>query len=286
MKKFAFIFATLFISFSLSTFSFCSESNILNLTKYKDAASLDSHKNKIAKVVLRGKINHFGVNDFHAVVTGVNVWAAEYPDSKQLGIRSDETGWWTMEVIKYKGKDVRLSFVYEKEGWITTKSNVITVRDIDDTDFAIQFIDPKVFNSGMKPLIGIIMMSLKQAPGSDSTFKNAVVATVGKSWASMHDDRLPHGDSGATVTAIPGAFGPIYFDESVKPNPAYKHTSADGGVAWINVPKGDHIVTAFKDGEIFSEVKFVIDDADIKNGVVLYVASPPNSIQSSNDSNP
>ena len=33
-------------------------------------------------------------------------------------------------------------------------------------------------------------------------FQNAMVVTVGKSWGSMHDDRLPHGDPGATAVQL------------------------------------------------------------------------------------
>ena len=36
-------------------------------------------------------------------------------------------------------------------------------------------------------------------------FENAMVVTVGKSWASMHDDRLPHGDPGATMKIAPAS---------------------------------------------------------------------------------
>jgi len=34
---------------------------------------------------------------------------------------------------------------------VTTKSNVITITDQDDLDFAIQYIDPAYFQYAMKP---------------------------------------------------------------------------------------------------------------------------------------
>jgi hypothetical protein len=60
----------------------------------------------------------------------------------------------------------------------------------------------------------------------------------------------------------------------------------DGGVAWLNVPIGTHIVTATKDGVIYRDVKFVVSKEDQNNGVVLYIASPPDSIIGTNESGP
>jgi len=70
---------------------------------------------------------------------------------------------------------------------------------------------------------------------------NAMVVTVGKSWASMHDDRLPHADPGAITVMDPvvQAIGPAYFNEQVQPDPTWPSTSVDGGVTWINVPPGE-----------------------------------------------
>ena len=48
------------------------------------------------------------------------------------------------------------------------------------------------------------------------------ISSYAKSWARMHDDRLPHGDPGATTVSTPPdnlggdmAIGPIYFNEAV-----------------------------------------------------------------------
>ncbi|MBC2714530.1 MAG: hypothetical protein HF978_04400 [Desulfobacteraceae bacterium] len=240
-------------------------------------------------VTLSGKINHFGYNiftgkpiDYHATVPGVSVWIAEYPCTRYLNFQSDETGWWTITVIKYKNEDLKFSFVYEKQGWVTTKCNVITVTDEDNVDIAIQYIDPYYYYLALKPaveaMIGVPLV-------------NAMVVTVGKSWASMHDDRLPHGDPGATVSSIPvltypETIGPIYFNEAVQPDPTYPYTSVDGGVTWINVPLNTYYVTAHKDGINYETVRFNLTEADVENGVELYIASPPDSVQGDNDSDP
>ena len=161
---------------------------------------------------------------------------------------------------------------------------MITVEDVKDTDIAIQFIYPKFFRSFIKPGIQLMMNGLH--PDSDPILKNAIVVTVGKSWASIHDDRLPHGDPGATVNEIPGAYRALYFDKSVKPNPTLTCTSVDGGVAWLNVPMGTHILKASKEGVEYQDAEFVVSEADLENDVLLYIASPPDSIQGTNDSPP
>lgn len=257
----------------------------LDLTALQAGASGAVEQRDVVTVTLRGKINHSGSVDYHAVVPGVSVWVAEFPESRGMGVRSDASGWWTMRIRKRKGGDVGVSLIYEKPGWITTKSNVITVRDADDTDIAIQYIDPFFFRIIIRPLIQMMMRDMLPK-GADATLRNAVVATVGKSWASIHDDRLPHGDPGATVNAVPGAIGPLYFDENVRPNPAYLKTSVDGGVAWLNAPAGDYTMNAVKQGVSYSGVRFVVAPSDAAAGVVLYIASPPDSIQGSNDSAP
>lgn len=239
-------------------------------------------------VKLSGKTNHFGRDmntgayiDYWATVPGVRVWISEYPSTRGLDIETDSTGWWTMYVIKYAGVDLEFSFVYEKENWITTKSNAITITDKDDTDLAIQYIDPLYYEYGVKPYVQAVWLG-------EVPLQNAMVVTVGKSWASMHSDQLPHGDPGATAIASPASgVGPIYFDESVLPNPGQPTTSVDGGVTWLNMPLNHtYYVTAQKDGVNYPTVKFKINEADLAYGVELYIASPPDSVMGDNSSAP
>lgn len=290
------ILTILFLSFSL--ISWKNDSQLINLTSYQKL-NLPAEKAlrffpKLSLVKLSGKINHFGMDitqqppryiDYHATVPGVKIWIAEMPFTKYLNIRSDNTGWWTIYVLKFQGKDLELSFVYEKEGWITTKSNKIRVTDDDNLDLAIQYIDPTYYTYGVKPMVeGMLEMIL----GSKISLTNAMVVTVGKSWASMHSDLLPHGDPGATAILYPlvPAIGPIYFNEAVQPDPTWTATSVDGGVTWINVPPGEYSVTAQKEGVKYETVKFDINESDAKNGIILYIASPPDSVQGDNDSVP
>jgi hypothetical protein len=239
-------------------------------------------------VKLSGKTNHFGIDittgkyiDYWATVPDVRVWISEYPSTRSRNIQTDSTGWWTMYVIKYAGTNLEFSFVYEKDGWITTKSNAIPITDKDDTDLAIQYIDPLYYTYYVKPYVQAVFLG-------PVPFQNAMVVTVGKSWASMHSGQLPHGDPGATAIASPaGGVGPIYFDESVFPNPGQTTTSVDGGVTWLNMPLNHtYYVTAAKDGVSYQTVKFKINAADAANHVELYIASPPDSVQGDNSSAP
>ena len=258
-----------------------------------DVIDLSSPDGEPVTVTLRGKTNHFGRDldgsplPYHATVPGTSVWIAEHPSTRALGIATDDTGWFTMRIVKDAGVDLELSLVYEKAGWITTKTNVLGVGDEDDTDLAIQYIDPDFFDQMMRPYV-VDMVRTHATP--DFEFGNALVVTAGKSWASMHDDRLPHGDPGATATITPaaeGAVGPIYFNEDVIPDMGWDATSVDGGIAWLNVPPGaTYSVTAHKEGVRYPSVRFRVDEADREAGVQLYIASPPDSLQGDNASGP
>ncbi|MQA75210.1 MAG: hypothetical protein GEU88_12840 [Solirubrobacterales bacterium] len=50
--------------------------------------------------------------------------------------------------------------------------------------------------------------------------------------------RTPHGVAGATAHAEPGLGSPIYFNDSVIPDPSRSETSGDGGIIWTGVPAG------------------------------------------------
>jgi hypothetical protein len=244
-------------------------------------------------VKLRGKTNHFGRDrdlkyiDYHATVPDTKVWIAEYPATRDLDLKTDETGWWTMYIVKDTGVDLEFSFIFEKPDWITTKTNVHKIDDQDNLDFAIQYIEPYFFEFAMLPLVEGMMRSNGYP---NFFFENALVVTVGKSWGSMHDDRLPHGDPGGTVSISPASedyIGPIYFNKDVIPDLNQLDVSVDGGVTWLNMPQeGTYYVTAHKPGVNYPTVKFSFSAADKEAGVQLYIASPPDSLEGDNDSPP
>ncbi|HTU14551.1 MAG TPA: hypothetical protein VMF31_05080 [Solirubrobacterales bacterium] len=55
-------------------------------------------------------------------------------------------------------------------------------------------------------------------------------------------DRTPHGVAGATSRTVPAVPGPIYFNNSVIPDPTWTSSSHDGGIIWSVVPTGTYRV--------------------------------------------
>ncbi|CAA0080105.1 Uncharacterised protein [Halioglobus japonicus] len=250
----------------------------------------------ITIVKLRGKASHVGVDitqsppeyiAYHVTVPDTRIWIAEYRETRDLDLRTDETGWWTLYVVKDTGVDLAFSFVFEKDGWATTKTNINTINDEDNTDFGIQLIDGDYYHFSMVPFIEAIM---RGSGYPNFFFESALVATIGKSWGSLHDDRLPHGDPGAVATISPGPsnyIGPVYFNEDVIPDLAQPDVSVDGGVAWLNLSRGKiYSVSAEKEGVNYPTIRFNVTEADAEYGVTLYIASPPDSVEGDNDSAP
>jgi len=56
--------------------------------------------------------------------------------------------------------------------------------------------------------------------------------------------RTPHGVAGATAGTFPALPGPIYFNDSVIPDPTETQSSGDGGIIWDVVPPGAYRVVA------------------------------------------
>lgn len=268
----------------------------------------DFKKNGIAIIHLKGKVRYFGLNILQSPpqplpLTGipdVHVWIAEYPATKLLNITTNSDGIWEVILIKPSCIDLNFSFAYEKDfypenvekmvfpsgipaPWNTTKicSNVHTVQSVDITDLAVQMPDETFLYYAKTGLERGISAKI----GTAYSMTNILVATVGKSWASIYDSRLPHGDSGAIVSLSPARAtplqGPIYFDETVTPNPAIPVTSIDGGVLFNSLTTGVYTMTAQKASFSYSTIKF-----NVEEDFNLYISSPPHSIQSSNSSGP
>lgn len=259
-------------------------------------------------VCIGGKVRNFGWNMLTTPpapkpltgIQGVKVWFAEYPFTKLLNITTDKDGMWKVFVIKKKGQNIQLSFLYEKnhytseterlvfpqglpETWskVTIKSNVHTIGSESITDCALQMPD-EIFlfyaKSGLESGISHLI-------GTPYTINNLAVATVGKAWASIYDERLPHGDPGCTVILDPAPMspvqGPVYFDETVTPNPTVRSTSVDGGVLFNNLTPGTYTMTAQKVPYSYDEIIF-----NVEQSINVYIASPPHAIQGTNTSGP
>jgi hypothetical protein len=242
-------------------------------------------------VRLGGTVFHFGLDlsqnppvsyPFQSTVAGTLVWIAEVPATRKLRIRSDVDGKWGFWAVKLRGTPLPVSFVYELAGYVTTKSQVFEVRDADITDLAVQFPTEAYFSVAK----GQIEQQIGALIGAPYTLRNVLVTTVGKSWASMYSPDLPHGDPGVHVEispaiSFPASLGPVYFNESVAPDPTLTSTSVDGGVLFGNLPSSSYSITASKAPFSYSTLTFAIQDE-----IGLYIASPPHATQGTNDSPP
>jgi hypothetical protein len=246
---------------------------------------------RLETVQIGGTVFHFGLDlsqnppasyPFQSTVAGVRVSIAELPITRLLNIRSDANGKWGFTAIKVSGKPLPISLVYDLAGYVTTKSQLFQVGDAGLTDVAVQFPTAAYFTAAK----GQIEQQIGGLIGAPYTLSNVLVTTVGKSWASMYSPLLPHGDPGAHVSIAPAitfppSLGPVYFNESVAPDPTLTSTSVDGGVLFGNLAKGSYTVTATKAPFTYAALTFVIED-----GISLYVASPPHAIQGTNDAPP
>lgn len=262
-----------------------------------DLTGNGSEKNFISLVKIGGRVAHFGYDvsenppqpiPYDENVKHVYVWIAEYPITQLLKIKSDSNGWWEAWILKITGIDLHLSFVFEKDDWITTKTNVITITDESTNEIGCQFINPDYYRQLVKPMVEQMIYDLT---GLSMTLNTAMVATVGKSWASLNDTCVPHGDPGASVSIygpdpFPPIIGPIYFNEYIIPDIEQEETSADGGVAFLNQPLGTYYITAEKPGFTYETVQFNVTQNDINFGVELYIAAPPYSINGSDTYRP
>jgi hypothetical protein len=61
-----------------------------------------------------------------------------------------------------------------------------------------------------------------------------------------------HGVAGATARARPALPRPIYFNESVIPDRSLTESTVDGGVIWLNVPRGVYRFSAHHPSERFA----------------------------------
>ncbi len=246
---------------------------------------------RLEVVPVGGTVFHFGLDlsqsppvpfDFQSTVAGARVWIAEVPATRFLNIRSDANGRWHFPAIKIKGTPLRVSFVYELAGYPTTKSQVVEVGEAGITDLAVQFPTDAYYAAAK----GQIEQQISGLIGVPYSLANVLVTTVGKSWASMYNADLPHGDPGVQVAISPAApfpvsLGPVYFNEAVAPDPTLTSTSVDGGVLFGNLAAGRYSITASKAPFSYAALTFVIQD-----GIALYVASPPHATQGTNDSGP
>jgi hypothetical protein len=78
-----------------------------------------------------------------------------------------------------------------------------------------------------------------------------------------------HGVAGATASAKPALPNPLYFNESVVPDPSLSETSTDGGIIWTEVPAGKYKLSAEHPSTSFASFRATCKDGRLVN------ANPP-----------
>ncbi|MDR1728951.1 MAG: hypothetical protein LBT74_13690 [Acidobacteriota bacterium] len=271
----------------------------------------------LEKVELSGLVGCFGVCNGMYGVPGTTVSIAEIP---ALSTVTGMDGRWALSLAKVKNLPRRISFLYENPGvaslglpmFHTVKSNVFTVTNQDIGGIAIQFPSEEFFQAAKGIVAAHINLPeyftrggyISNLPGAYKKFDyfsesqpvyaigNIVVATVGKSWATMmpedyvkapYEDAFPHGDPGAVVKITPEiefpGLGPVYFNRDVLPDFLTPYISDDGGVMFANVPNGTIKLDAKKSPYKYTPVEF-----EVEEGVDLYIATPPYAIMGTNGS--
>ncbi len=268
---------------------------------------------RLTLVTLRGKVFEFGVDVFTgefkehgAGEPDTHIWFAEYPFTRFLNVRSDAQGEWEVKILKRADRPLDLSIVYNKDFFdaatedrfnaisgipiqyrdVTVKSETFIVENEDITDRAIQLPDELYLTAAAFD----VEQAIRAATGDPNyTIDTILVTTIGKSWASMTDDRLPHGDPGAFLinadtgeVLLPNSpLITLYFNEQVVPDPTQIGSSVDGGVALFNAPNGVYNFSAVKAGFDYGTITFGVED-----DFYLYISSPPQAVIGTNTSDP
>jgi hypothetical protein len=154
-----------------------------------------------------------------------------------------------------------LTLLVEHPTFKTTQTATITVGPNGVDPFSIQAVPNSLFNalSGLMPL-----------PVEEDKYC-IIASTVARMGGSLYV-HLRQGIEGADVSLDPAASaesGPIYFNESVIPDPAQPSTSKDGGVLFYRLTPGDYVMRATRADTVFNEVRF-----QCRAGIIVN-AGPP-----------
>jgi len=174
-------------------------------------------------------------------LTGATVYAVEAPEhSTTVG----EGGTFALEVPS----GAPLTFRVTQDGFAAVDSAAI-------------FIEPDGLTLlGFQVPADTVVSALALAAGIEMSDERCQIATTVSSEASPPYGAAGVGEPGATAAIAPAlpddAVGPVYFDylsESlILPAPDLSATTIDGGVLWGNVPPGEYVISAEKEGTSFT----------------------------------
>jgi hypothetical protein len=156
------------------------------------------------------------------------------------------------------------TFELAAPGFRTTRTETFPlVADLDEVAFQVPTLD--------------LVELLEDIIGVESSPEACHIATtVSVKEMSLINYLVPHGVPGAKVSLCPASGTPIYFayisDAMILPDIALTETSPDGGVVFPNVPPGDYVLRAHKQGSIFPDIRVRCDPGTFVN------AAPPKGL--------
>ncbi len=156
------------------------------------------------------------------------------------------------------------TFVLDDPEWYPIQTGTFTLGDQALARVTFQAVSQRIFDA-FAAILGI----------EPDPARCQIASTVTRVGRSIYDEGA-HGEAGATVTIeppLPNEAGPVYFNASVLPDRDLVETSEDGGVVYANVPPGRYVLTAHKEGVVFTQVA-----AECRAGVLVN-ASPPWGLQ-------
>lgn len=208
-----------------------------------------------AQVSIEGDVLAFMSEVDGERVAGATVSILERPE---LSVVTGDDAHFRFEGLD-EGSDVTL--LVEHPDFKTTQTATVRLGPNGVDPFAVQVVPVTIFTA----LSGLVPLPLEED-------EHCVIATtVARMGGSLYV-HLRQGAAGAVVSLdppVPAESGPIYFDESVLPDPEQPATSVDGGVLFYRVPPGQYVMSASREGTVFNQVRF-----DCRAGVVVN-AGPP-----------
>lgn len=214
-------------------------------------------------VVISGKA--FVFNHMNTGISNATIKVREFP---KLSTTTDQLGDYRLRVpndanvtpyIESGGPDDLT--IRNKEGETTGVRESVHWNEIDLQTFHTRGEDIENANfqspqdaeyEGLKALLGVYS-GLKSNPETGRPEQCVIVTTASARNVRDVDFRTywvntPHGVEGATSVEYPAIDGPMYFNESVLPDPSQPHASNDGGIIWPIVPAGTYrVVTSHPD---------------------------------------
>ncbi len=211
----------------------------------------------LPNAAVRGRVWIFGPPG--GPLVGAKVAMLEHPDRETV---SDDSG--AFEFLDVPAGDVTL--VMTANGYHPNQLGTHTLLGVDADHFDFQAVSDGIY---------ALFASLTEVDPDPAFCQVSTTVT------RYFEGGLPgvHGEPGVVANIEPSLsakHGPIYFSHEVLPTPGLTETTVDGGVVWMNVPPGDYVLHAKKDGVTFEDVR-----VHCRPGVLVN-AGPPRGLQALN----